>query len=157
MKLLDFLHPEATVYEMTSGDMEGALSELVISLVSSGAVEGSKEADILDALLKREELGSTGIGMGVAIPHTKHDAIGRLVGLVGRSVQGVEFKALDGEPVHVFFLILSPPDQPAEHLKALEQISSLIRHEHFCNFMKNAKSLEELNDTLKEADEELFS
>jgi len=157
MKLLDFLQPKTTVYEMTSGDMEGALEELVHSLVASGTVEASKEADVLDALLKREELGSTGIGMGVAIPHTKHDGIGKLVGVVGRSAQGVEFKALDGEPVHMFFLILSPPDQPAEHLKALEQISSLIRHEHFCNFMKNAKTLEELNDILKEADEALFS
>jgi len=132
MKLLDFLQPKTTVYEMTSGDMEGALEELVHSLVASGTVEASKEADVLDALLKREELGSTGIGMGVAIPHTKHDGIGTLVGVVGRSAQGVEFKAL-------------------------EQISSLIRHEHFCNFMKNAKTLEELNDILKEADEALFS
>lgn len=157
MKLLDFLQPAATVYEMTNGDMEGALEELVDSLVASNAIEASKKAEILDALLKREELGSTGIGMSVAIPHTKHDAVAKLVGVVGRSSRGVEFKALDGEPVHVFIMILSPPDQPAEHLKALEQISSLIRHEHFCNFMRNSRSLEELNDILKEADEELFS
>lgn len=157
MKLLDFLQPAATVYETTNANMEDTLEELLDSLVASGAVEGSKKADILDALLKREELGSTGIGMGVAIPHTKHDAIAKLVGVVGRSSQGVEFKALDGEPVHVFFLILSPPDQPAEHLKALEHISSLIRHEHFCNFIRDSRSLEELNNTLNEADEELFS
>ena len=157
MKLLDFLLPEATIYDMQSTDKEGALTELLDALIRVKAVRKAKRDSILDALVKREELGSTGIGMGVAIPHTKHDDVRKLIGVVGRSAAGVDFKALDGEPVHVFFLILSPPDQPAEHLKALEQISCLIRHEHFCRFIENAKSLEELNETLEEADEKLFS
>ena len=157
MKLLDFILPSATIYEMKSTDREGALVELTDALVKADVVAQSSRLDVLDALLKREELGSTGIGMGVAIPHTKHDAIRRLAGVVGRSSGGVEFKSLDGEPVHVFLMILSPPDEPAEHLKALEQVSRLIRHEHFCRFMGNTKSREELNEILVEADEELSS
>jgi len=157
MMLLDFLIPAATRYEMTSVDKQTAIEELVGSLVDVKALDPSRAADVVDALLKREELGSTAIGMGVAIPHTKTDATDRLVGMVGRSPKGIDFKAIDGEPVYIFLLVLSPLDQPAEHLKALEQISCLIRDEHFCRFMKNAGNLEELNEILAEADAKLFS
>ena len=155
--LLDFLIPAATRYDMTSVDKQGAIEELVNSLVAVKALDSSRAADVVDALSKREELGSTAIGMGVAIPHTKTDATDRLIGMVGRSSKGIDFRAIDGEPVFIFLLVLSPLDQPAEHLKALEQISCLIRDEHFCRFMKNAKSLEELNEILVEADAKLFS
>ena len=92
MKLLDFLLPAATVYDMKSTDKEGALVELLDALIEAGAVKKSKKDSILDALVKREELGSTGIGMGVAIPHTKHDDVRKLTGVVGRSVQGRRFQ-----------------------------------------------------------------
>ncbi|MFH0963880.1 MAG: PTS sugar transporter subunit IIA [Planctomycetota bacterium] len=157
MKLLDFLVRAATRYELASAGKQEAIEELVRALVEAGALGSGGVVSVVDALMKREELGSTGIGMGVAIPHTKTEATNKLVGMVGRSSKGVEFKAIDGEPVHVFFLVLSPPNKPAEHLKALEQISCLVRDDHFCRFMKNAKSLEELNDILQEADEKLFS
>ena len=155
--LLDFLIPEATRYEMASGDKAGAIEELVQALIEVKALDASGAGEVVDALTKREELGSTAIGMGVAIPHTKTEAAEKLMGMVGRSSKGIEFKAIDGEPVHLFLLILSPLDEPAEHLKALEQISCLIRDEHFCRFMTNAKSVEELNEILAEADAKLFS
>ena len=157
MKLLDFLIRGATRYELKSSGKQEAVEELVQALVEAAVLKQASVPTVVDALMKREELGSTGIGMGVAIPHTKTDATDRLVGMVGRSSRGVEFKAIDGEPVHVFFLVLSPPSKPAEHLKALEQISCLIRDDHFCRFMRNAKTLEELNDILQEADEKLFT
>ena len=67
--------------------------------------------------MKREELGSTGIGRGVAVPHTKHPSVDRLIGTVGVSQEGIDFQSLDGEKVHLFFLLVSPPDRPGDHLR----------------------------------------
>ena len=78
---------------------------------------------VIRAILGREELGSTGIGQGVAVPHTRHPTLHRLVGTVALSRRGVDFAALDGEPVDIFFLLVSPQNQPGDHLRALENIS----------------------------------
>ncbi len=89
--------------------------------------------------MKREDLGSTGIGRGVAVPHTKHPSVQRLVGTGGRQQQeGVDFDSLDGEKVQLFFLLISPPDRPGDHLRALENISRQLRDETFCKFLKQA-------------------
>ena len=157
MKLLDFILPDATVDDMLATEKEPAIKELADSLVLHGLVKAEDVPSILDALMKREELGSTGIGRGIAIPHTKHEAVHRLVGLVGRSGKGVDFKSLDGEPAHLFFLILSPPDEPNDHLHALEQVSFLIRDDNYCRFMREAPHKEGLNELLKEADDRWFS
>ena len=85
---------------------------------------------IVEAILKREELGSTGIGRGVAVPHTKHPSIDKLIGTVAISEQGVNFDSLDGEKVHLLFLLVSPPDRPGDHLRALENISRQLARRH---------------------------
>ena len=102
--------------------------------------------------MKREELGSTGIGKGIAVPHTKHPSVSKLVGTVGVSADGIDFNSLDGEKVHLLFLLISPPDLPVEHLRALENISRQLRDDMFCKFLKNAKSVEEIQTVLREAD-----
>ena len=84
-----------------------------------GKVDADEFESIVKAILKREELGSTGIGRGVAVPHTKHPSVDRLVGTVAVSPTGVDFASLDGEMVHLFFLLISPPDRPGDHLRAL--------------------------------------
>ena len=111
---------------------------------------------IVKAILKREELGSTGIGRGVAVPHTKHPSVNRLVGTVAVSQEGVDFDSLDGEKVQLFFLLISPPDRPGDHLRALENISRQLRNDTFCRFLKQAKSPDEIKQLLEEADNNQF-
>ena len=107
---------------------------------------------VIRAILGREELGSTGIGQGVAVPHTRHPTLQRLVGTVALSRRGVEFAALDGEPVDIFFLLVSPQNQPGEHLRALENISRHLKDERFVSFLRQAQSRENVIDVLEEAD-----
>ena len=109
-------------------------------MCKAGKVETDESESIVKAILKREELGSTGIGRGVAVPHTKHPSVDRLVGTVAVSSQGVDFASLDGEVVHLFFLLVSPPDRPGDHLRALENISRQLRDDTFCRFLKQAKT-----------------
>ena len=102
--------------------------------------------------MKREDLGSTGIGRGVAVPHTKHPSVSRLVGTVAVSPAGVDFESLDGEPVQLFFLLVSPPDRPGDHLRALENISRQLRDDHFCRLLKAAHGPADIQSLLEEAD-----
>jgi PTS system fructose-specific IIA component/PTS system nitrogen regulatory IIA component len=129
---------------------------MVQALVEAGKVEAGECESIVKAILKREELGSTGIGRGVAVPHTKHPSVDRLVGTVAVSGEGVDFASLDGETVHLFFLLISPPDRPGDHLRALENISRQLRDDTFCRFLKQAKSGEDIQTLLDEADNNQF-
>jgi PTS system nitrogen regulatory IIA component len=103
--------------------------------------------------MEREKLGSTGIGQGVAIPHGKSDATQNLVGALGVSKRGVEFEALDGEPVHVIFLLVAPHESQGQHLKALSRISRLLKDKFFRQALKEAKSVQEIEKIIKEEDE----
>ena len=107
---------------------------------------------IVAAILKREELGSTGIGNGVAVPHTKHPSVGKLVAAIALTPEGVDFASLDGGSVHILFLLVSPPDRPGDHLRGLENISRHLRNPKFCSFLKQAKTREEVLALLTEAD-----
>ncbi len=107
--------------------------------------------------MKREELGSTGIGRGIAVPHTKHAGVDRLVGTVGVSSDGIEFDSLDGQKAQLFFLLVSPPDRPGDHLRALENISRQLRDDTFCRFLKQSKNTEDIMQLLEEADGNQFS
>ncbi len=106
--------------------------------------------------MKREELGSTGIGRGVAVPHTKHPSVQRLVGTVAVSSDGIDFNSLDGEKVQLFFLLISPPDRPGDHLRALENISRQLRDDTFCKFLKQATTADDIRQLLDEADNNGF-
>ena len=101
--------------------------------------------------------GSTGIGRGVAVPHTKHPSIDKLIGTVAISEGGVNFDSLDGEKVHLLFLLVSPPDRPGDHLRALENISRQLRDDTFCRFLKQSKKPEDVWQLLEEADNNKFS
>src|SRR3989441_7606639 len=120
MRMSDFVVREAIIPELAANTKEGVIREMVASLRSAGFFKGGDPEDIVKAILKRELLGSTGIGRSVAIPHTKHPSVDRLIGTVAVSRAGVPFDALDGEPVHVFVLLNSPQDRPGDHLRALE-------------------------------------
>jgi fructose-specific phosphotransferase system IIA component len=156
MKFADFISPEAIRAELAATDKEGAIREMVQSLLDAGRVPADETESIIKAILKREELGSTGIGRGVAVPHTKHPSVQRLVGTVAVSNQGVEFDSLDGEAVQLVFLLISPPDCPGDHLRALENISRQLRNDTFCRFLKQAKNTEDIKQLLDEADNNQF-
>ncbi len=152
MKFADFVSRQAIRAELQADEKEGVIREMVKALYDAGKVAGSEMEGIIKAILKREELGSTGIGRGVAVPHTKHPSVERLVGTVGVSNEGVDFNSLDGEKVNLFFLLISPPDRPGDHLRALENVSRQLRDDSFCRFLKQAKSAEDIVQLLDEAD-----
>lgn len=152
MKLADFVISEAIQPDLSAGTKEQAIRDMVASLKNCGVIPVDEEDSIVAAILKREELGSTGIGNGVAVPHTKHPSVDRLIATVALSREGVDFASLDGESVHIFFLLVSPPDRPGDHLRGLENISRHLRNPNFCSFLKQAKTSKEIIDLLKEAD-----
>ncbi len=157
MKFSDFICDKAIRAELTAGTKEGVIEELVDSLQNAGEISADERADIIAAIMKREELGSTGIGRGVAVPHTKHASVDKLVGTVGVSVDGVDFNSLDGEKVQLFFLLISPPERPGDHLRALENISRQLRDETFCRFLKQSKTTQDIHQLLEEADNNQFA
>ena len=156
MKFQDFVSVEAIKADLSADDKEGVIRELVDALVSNGQIAADEQESILAAIMKREELGSTGIGRGVAVPHTKHPSVDRLVGTVGVSCAGVDFKSLDGEQVQLFFLLISPLDRPGDHLRALENISRQLRDDTFCKFLKQSKTADDILQLLEEADNNQF-
>lgn len=152
MKFSDFVATDAIRARIEAGNKEGVVREMVRALVEAGKIARADEESIIKAIMKREDLGSTGIGRGVAVPHTKHPGVTRLVGTVAVSPPGIDFESLDGDPVHLFFLLVSPPDRPGDHLRALENISRQLRDDTFCRLLKAAKGPVDIQHLLEEAD-----
>jgi mannitol/fructose-specific phosphotransferase system IIA component (Ntr-type) len=156
VKFADFVCVKAIQSELASEDKEAVIRELVGALIAAGEIQEAEHDSIVKAIMKREELGSTGIGRGVAVPHTKHPSVDRLIGTVGVSQGGVDFQSLDGEKVHLFFLLVSPPDRPGDHLRALENISRQLRDDTFCRFLKQSKAPGDIEQLLEESDANQF-
>jgi mannitol/fructose-specific phosphotransferase system IIA component (Ntr-type) len=156
MKFGDFVSSDSIRARLKADDKDGVIREMTQTLLDAGKIAPGELDSIVRAIMKREELGSTGIGRGVAVPHTKHPSVNRLVGTVAISPEGVDFDSLDGEKVQLFFLLISPPDRPGDHLRALENISRQLRNDTFCRFLKQAKSPEDIKQLLDEADNNQF-
>ncbi len=154
MKLTDFVVPEAIIIDLKARKKPDAIQSMVNSLQAAGAIPESDAVAIYAAIMKREELGSTGIGNGVAVPHTKHAGVAKLVATVAISKTGVDFASLDGNDVHILFLLVSPPDRPGDHLRGLETISRHLREQTFCRLLKQTNSAEDVLELLREADQE---
>ena len=152
MKLTDFVVGDAIITEIKATEKEAVIREMVCSLKDAQKINPKDVENILKSLMKREELGSTGIGKGVAVPHTKHDCIKKITGTIARSTNGVDFNALDGEPVHLFFFFFSPNDSAGLHLAALERISTVIRDNDFRRFMRVANGRDGIIEILREVD-----
>src|SRR5260221_11880424 len=152
MRMSDFVAREAIIPDLKATTKEGVIREMVESLRAAGYFKGGEPEDIIKAILKRELLGSTGIGRSVAIPHTKHLSVERLIGTLAVSHKGVPFDSLDGEPVHVFVLLASPQDRPADHLRALENVSRSLRDDGFVRSLRQATTKEAIWDLLGELD-----
>jgi PTS system nitrogen regulatory IIA component len=152
MRMSEFVVRDAILPHLAAANKEGVIREMVESLRTANQFRGSDVDDVLRAIMRREALGSTGIGRGVAIPHTKHSSVDRLIGTVGISPEGVPFDSLDGEPVHVFVLLISPQDRPGDHLRALENVSRCLRDDSFVRDLRNAKTREEISRLLDQTE-----
>ncbi|MDR2709192.1 MAG: PTS sugar transporter subunit IIA [Elusimicrobiota bacterium] len=142
MKIMDFLSPQAVIIDLKATDKKSAIIELVEKLKETKGVE--KTDEIIDVVLEREKLGSTGIGQGVAIPHGKTDVISEQAGVLGISKKGIEFNSLDGEAVNIIFLLVGPVEVAGQHLKALSRISRLFKDKFLRQAIKNAKDAQEV-------------
>jgi len=150
MRMSDFVVREAIVPGLTATTKEGVIREIVDSLKATGYFQGGEADDIVRAILKREQLGSTGIGRSIAIPHTKHPGVDRLVGTVAISPAGVNFDSIDGEPVHVVVLLVSPQDRPGDHLRALENVVRNMRDDGFVKALRDAPTRDDIWKLLDE-------
>ena len=156
MQFADFILQDAILTEIKADSKQGVIREMVQSLLDAGGIKKEEFEGIVKAISKREELGSTGIGRGIAVPHTKHPSIERLVGCIAVSPEGIDFDSLDCEKVHLFFLLVSPPERPGEHLRALEHITRQLKDETFCRFLKQSKTKDDILTLLEEADNNMF-
>jgi mannitol/fructose-specific phosphotransferase system IIA component (Ntr-type) len=153
MKLKDFIVTEAIVPDLKATDRDGALREMVHALAVAGAVPAEVVDEVVAALIKREQNGSTGFGKGVAVPHVKHAKITRMAGTVGRSVSGIDFAALDHQPVYSVVLLLSPENQPQQHLQAMNIVFSNLQKDMFRRFLRQSATRQAISDLLDEADQ----
>lgn len=151
MSMRDFVVREAIVPALAATTKDAVIREIVDSLRATGYVAGDVAEDIVRAIQKREQLGSTGIGRGIAIPHTKHASVDRLTGTVALSKGGVAFDSIDGEPVHVFVLLVSPQDRPGDHLRALENVVRTMRDDGFVKALRQAEDKDAVWNLLGES------
>jgi mannitol/fructose-specific phosphotransferase system IIA component (Ntr-type) len=152
MKLMDIVVSDAIIPELKGTNRDGVISEMIEALVTANCVTAEQKDDFTKAIIRRENKGSTGFGHGVAVPHVKHADIKDMRIAIGNSPEGIDFKALDREPVYSVVLLLSPEDQPENHLDAMEAIFSSLSQDTFRRFLRQATSAEEVLTLLSETD-----
>ena len=154
MKLLDLIDRKSIIAELDTTDRNGVIRELVEVLARAELIDEELVEGIVRSIVTRERTrGTTGFGKGVAVPHVKVDGLPRIVASVGRSSRGIDFGSLDGQPVYSVFLIVSPADQPEEHLRAMDLIFRHLQQEQFRRFLRQADDTDKIYDLLNEADE----
>jgi PTS system nitrogen regulatory IIA component len=142
------------LFDLNGRKREAVLNEMVAFLKKKQKV--AKEKELFDKLIKREELGSTAIGNGVAIPHCKSKAVKQSLVLLAVSREGVDFKAMDGKPAHLFFLVVSPPENPSLNLQILAAIAHLVRKsKNLIPEILKANNQAEVMDVIAEEEEKL--
>jgi PTS system nitrogen regulatory IIA component len=152
MKITEMLKREFVLEQLKAGNKRDALAELT-GVFAQGRIKVDSEA-MLHVLLERERLGSTGIGDGIAIPHGKLHGLEEMVVSFGRSREGIAFEAMDGKPVHLFFLLMAPENSAGQHLKALAKISRMLKDANFRKNLLEAKMHEDLFRIIVEKDDE---
>jgi nitrogen PTS system EIIA component len=148
MALTDLVVPQAVVPSLRVNNKKQALHELA---ARAAAICGRNEREVLEVLMQRERLGSTGIGSGIAIPHGKLARLERLFGVFARLERPIDFEALDGQPVDLVFLLLAPEAAGADHLKALARIARLLRDTEIAQKLRESRDAEALYAVLTSA------
>jgi len=153
MKLKDFVCCKASIAELQASDRDGVIEELVFSLDKAGRLGKNKCKEVIKEIIKRENEASTGMGKGVAVPHVKSKTVKEVIAAIGLSNTGIDFFALDKQPVYSVILLISPVDDPDKHLQAMEQIFKHLQQERFRKFLRHCRNAEQIEDLIDEADE----
>lgn len=156
MKFADFICFKAVIPGLRAVDRDGVIAELVSALDKAGKLGKGNREDIIKAVIRREKEASTGLGRGVAIPHVKHPVVKDVVAAIGQSSAGIDFSALDKQPVYTVILLISPVDNPDKHLQAMENVFRHLQQEKFRKFLRQCQKAEQIEDLLREADESPF-
>ena len=138
------------LFDVKADDKQEILAGMVTAVCKRARMGKKKQSAVLSKVLAREELGSTGIGAGAAVPHAKVREAQKLLGAFARSVQPIDYDAVDGEPVRLFFLLISPEESASGYLEALSCLSRALRDRKFCNFLRTAKNKKDVVYALSE-------
>jgi len=138
MALVDLIRPEVVKVPLVSTTKSEVIRELVECLRDAGKI--SDVEAVVEALMKRESMGSTGLEQGIAVPHAKTQAVNSLTVALGLSPKGIDFQAIDGNPSKLFFLLLAPPDQSGPHIEALADIARITKSQAFCRTLIGSTS-----------------
>jgi len=153
MRLSDIVVAEAIVPRLAAQTRDGAIAELVQALADAGAMPNSSAHKAVQSVLAREAQVTTGVGKGMAVPHAKVEGVERPVAAIGCSCAGIDFSALDGRPVYSVILLLSNPDNPDEHIHAMEATFKHIQRDAFRQALRQSRAPDEIADVVREADE----
>ncbi len=151
MRILDVLKKETIIADLKAKDKKGIIEELV---APTAQVADVNQAELVKVLMEREKLGSTGIGGGIGIPHGKLKNLDSLLLSFGLSRKGVDFESMDGQPTHIFFLLITPENSTGLHLKLLAQISKILKNDPFKERLMNATDDDEIYRIIGEEDED---
>ena len=154
MKLVDFVCFEATVPELQQHDRDGVIKELVLSLKKAGGLGKGNSDEIAAEVIHRENEASTGMGKGVAMPHVKHETVKDVAAAIGLCSSGIDFMALDKEPVYSVILLVSPVNDPDRHLQAMKTVFRHLQKEKFRRFLRMCRDSKQIHELLIEADED---
>jgi nitrogen PTS system EIIA component len=143
-RMSEFVIREAIIPELQASAKEGVIREMVTSIKGTGQFATTDTEEIVGSVMRREQLGSTGIGRMIAIPHAKHPGAGKLIGTVALSKTGVPFDSIDGQNVHVVVLLISPQDQPGNHLRALENVVRKMRNPQFVEDLRKSQNRDDV-------------
>jgi mannitol/fructose-specific phosphotransferase system IIA component (Ntr-type) len=156
MKLLEIFRQDAIVPSIQSLERDDAISELLDALIADGVAPESIRDELLAQILKREAMSTTGFGRGVAVPHVKHSGITKKGAAIGISQGGLDFHSMDKQPVYSVFLLLSPGDQPEDHLQAMETIFKSLMKDTFRRSLRESTSKDEIVHLLEDADSQVL-
>ena len=153
MKLSDIMVSDAIVPALKNHTRDEVIGELVEAMAEAGAISKQKVKEIIKAIQAREAQATTGIGKGVALPHAKLKGIKKPIATIGCSSEGIDFASLDSKPVYSVILLLSSPDNPDEHLQAMETIFKHVQRDIFRKFLRQSETREAVVELIHEADE----
>jgi len=152
MKLSDIFKPQFIIPDLKAHDKKGVLEEL--SQIITEQEKSLNKGTLLQVLLERERLGSTGIGDGIALPHGKLRGLDKLLISFGRSIDGLDFESIDEQPACLFFLLLAPENSAGMHLKSLAKISRILKDGNLRQRLMGAETTEEIYKIIIDKDEE---
>ena len=152
IRLAAIIPKKCIVLELEATENGDAIAELVAKLVDTGRLPKSQQAAVSKAILAREKLGTTGIGRGIAIPHARLPKVEKLVGALGRSKTGLDFKSLDGEPIHAVFLFVVPAEPADIAYGLMSRMAELVRMDNFARFLQQSETVDALHEVLTDSE-----